>query len=321
MNTASNIIQFVPGNTGTSSKTVASNKKRGFALIYKSLKDTPFYKNPERKSLWLHLLLEAAYEECTDSFNGHQVTLQRGQLIGSVNLWAEACGISYDSARRSIEYFEAEGMISVQTKKGKSGFTLVKLVNFESYQDSKKHENSADYDANHKTDYNADYKSLSDNGFHGTSADYHADLNADYHAEALNNINNKPPIVPHDLQSADAELPDADTQKTKRAPAIDYQAFADVYNDVLGDRLPRCEVMNDKRKRALKKFLPQLKQPTTDCFGAYLTAFAHTARPFYFGDNDRGWRASFDFMLRQDTLTATKEGSISDSRNLEEDDE
>ena len=72
--------------------------------------------------------------------------------------------------------------------------------------------------------------------------------------------------------------------------------------------------MSDKRKRALKKLLPLLKAPTLECFSAYLSAFAHTARPFYFGDNDRGWRASFDFVLRQDTLTATKEGSIADSR-------
>ena len=310
------VIPFRPREV---KENIVRNKKRGFTLVYKSLKDAPFYKNLERKSLWLHLLLEAAYEECTDSFNGHQITLQRGQLIGSVNLWAEACGISYDSARRSIEYFEAEGMISVQAKKGKSGFTLIKLVNFESYQDVKKPENSADYDANHKTDYDADYKSLSDNGFHGASADYDANHKTDYDAEALNNINNKPPIVPHDLQSADAELPDADTPKTKRSTAINYQAFADVYNEILGDRLPTCAVMNDKRKRALKKLLTMLKAPTLDCFSAYLNAFAHTARPFYFGDNDRGWRASFDFMLRQDTLTATKEGSIADSRSLEDD--
>ena len=134
------------------------------------------------------------------------------------------------------------------------------------------------------------------------------------------------PIVPcGDEQSADAELPDSDGKKktsSANKPGINYQAFADVYNEILGDRLPTCAVMNDKRKRALKKLLTMLKAPTLDCFSAYLNAFAHTARPFYFGDNDRGWRASFDFVIRQDTLTATKEGSIADNRfNAEGDDE
>ena len=132
------VIQFRPKEVKES---IVSNKKRGFTLVYKSLKDAPFYKNLERKSLWLHLLLQAAYDECRDSFNGNVITLQRGQLLGSVQTWANDCGVGYDSARRSIEYFESEGMITTFTKKGKSGFTVVTIANFESYQDAKKQEN------------------------------------------------------------------------------------------------------------------------------------------------------------------------------------
>lgn len=144
--------------------------------------------------------------------------------------------------------------------------------------------------------------------------------------DTLKDKKDNTPIVPFgDSQSAGAELPDAGDKKkssTAKQPVINYQAFADSYNEILGDRLPTCAVMSDKRKRALKKLLPLLKAPTLECFSAYLNAFAHTARPFYFGDNDRGWRASFDFVLRQDTLTATKEGSIADSRlEIEGDDE
>ncbi len=144
--------------------------------------------------------------------------------------------------------------------------------------------------------------------------------------DTLKDKKDNTPIAPFgDSQSADAELPDAGDKKkssTAKQPVVNYQAFADSYNEILGDRLPTCAVMSDKRKRALKKLLPLLKAPTLECFSAYLNAFAHTARPFYFGDNDRGWRASFDFVLRQDTLTATKEGSIADSRlEIEGDDE
>ena len=136
--------------------------------------------------------------------------------------------------------------------------------------------------------------------------------------DTLKDNKDNTPISPEgDAQSAVAELPDTGDKKKSspaKQPVINFQAFADSYNEILGDRLPICAVMSDKRKRALKKLLPLLKAPTLECFSAYLNAFAHTARPFYFGDNDRGWRASFDFVIRQDTLTATKEGSIADSR-------
>ena len=141
--------------------------------------------------------------------------------------------------------------------------------------------------------------------------------------DTLKDKKDNTPIVPFgDSQSADAELPVAETKKPakKKSPHIDYQAFADAYNDALGDRLPNCAVMNDKRKRALKKLLGLLREPTVECFAAYLRGFAKRAGPFYFGDNDRGWMASLDYLLREDTLTKTREGSLLGSFS-EEDDE
>lgn len=131
--------------------------------------------------------------------------------------------------------------------------------------------------------------------------------------DTLKDNKEKTPLPPcGGSQSADAELPAAEHKKTirKKSPAIDYQAFADAYNETLGDQLPNCAVMNDKRKRALKKLLGLLREPTVECFTAYLRGFAKRAGPFYFGDNDRGWMASIDYLLREDTLTKTKEGSL-----------
>ena len=131
--------------------------------------------------------------------------------------------------------------------------------------------------------------------------------------DTLKDNKEKTPLPPcGGSQSADAELPAAEHKKTirKKSPAIDYQAFADAYNETLGDQLPNCAVMNDKRKRALKKLLGLLREPTVECFTAYLRGFAKRAGPFYFGDNDLGWMASIDYLLCEDTLTKTKEGSL-----------
>ena len=95
---------------------VADNRRSGFVLLYKSLKEVPFYRDPVRKALWLHLLLEAAHERCEVSFNGNRLLIQRGQVVGSARSLGEACGISEDSARRSLDAFEQEGMISRSSK-------------------------------------------------------------------------------------------------------------------------------------------------------------------------------------------------------------
>ncbi|MCX9065095.1 replication protein [Citrobacter portucalensis] len=96
----------------------------------------------------------------------------------------------------------------------------------------------------------------------------------------------------------------------QKKPAIDYQAVLSAYNSTLGDRLPQAEALNDKRRRSIKRLLSELKEPTVEAIENYFSAFSRTAKPFYFGDNDTGWRASFDYLLRSDTLVKTREGSL-----------
>lgn len=91
---------------------------------------------------------------------------------------------------------------------------------------------------------------------------------------------------------------------------IDYQAIADAYNEALGDKLPACKALNEKRKRAIKKLLAELSEPTTAAAARYFSSFAKRARPFHFGENDRGWKADFDFVVRSETLLKTREGAL-----------
>ncbi|ENY7797857.1 replication protein [Citrobacter freundii] len=96
---------------------------------------------------------------------------------------------------------------------------------------------------------------------------------------------------------------------SKKTP-IDYQAVLSAYNTTLGDRLPQAEALNDKRRRAIKRLLTELKEPTVEAVENYFAAFSERAPKFYFGENDRGWRASFDYLLRSDTLLKTREEAL-----------
>lgn len=129
-------------------------------------------------------------------------------------------------------------------------------------------------------------------------------LNLREHQRHINTINTNTPLTPQG-EGAGQEKP-----VQKKSPAVEYQAVMSAYNTTLGDRLPQAEALNEKRRRAIKRLMGELKEPTIDAVTNYFATFGERAKPFYFGDNDTGWRASFDYLLRSDTLIKTREGSL-----------
>lgn len=100
----------------------------------------------------------------------------------------------------------------------------------------------------------------------------------------------------------------------------DYIGIAQAYNDALdltGVALPRIadpSNLSDKRKRAVKKLSEVFKKRFGDggasALGEYFADFMRSAREFYFGENNRGWKADFDFLLRENTLDKVLEGNL-----------
>lgn len=189
---------------------VADNRRSGFVLLYKSLKEVPFYRDPVRKALWLHLLLEAAHERCEVSFNGNRLLIQRGQVVGSARSLGEACGISEDSARRSLDAFEQEWMISRSSKQGTRGYTLVTLLNYDPYQRGVSEHIGAEF--------RAELQPASKQGTEVVSQSDGAELGAEYHAEDLNKINNK---TNKDLKDSSSQLADATFDQQGEGTAIE----------------------------------------------------------------------------------------------------
>jgi phage replication O-like protein O len=129
-------------------------------------------------------------------------------------------------------------------------------------------------------------------------------LNSGEHQRHINTINTNTPQPP------EGECVGQDEKPVSKKTPIDYQAVLSAYNTTLGDRLPQAEALNDKRRRAIKRLLTELKEPTVEAVENYFAAFAERAPKFYFGENDRGWRASFDYLLRSDTLLKTREKAL-----------
>ncbi|MGP1572964.1 DNA replication protein [Aggregatibacter segnis] len=121
-------------------------------------------------------------------------------------------------------------------------------------------------------------------------------------------LNTNTPLTPQGEDS-----PNGKSKNNHIAEKIDYQAIADAWNQVnenSGGQLPFVEKINNDRKRDIKKFLGELSKPTLECVRNYFEAFFAAAKPHHFGENDRGWRANFDFAIKPKQVLRVREGAL-----------
>lgn len=138
-------------------------------------------------------------------------------------------------------------------------------------------------------------------------------------------INNNP--LPLNGESANAEhtevggadKPHAD--KKQNSIKVNYSAVAETYNDLvkkLNSNLPLIanpSQLSDKRKKAIKKLAQvfikrfEIESDVESALGEYFKDFLKSATNFYFGENNRGWKADFEYILRETTLDKVLEGN------------
>ncbi|PLR40747.1 DNA replication protein [Chimaeribacter californicus] len=121
------------------------------------------------------------------------------------------------------------------------------------------------------------------------------------------NIQKKKENTPNPLTGVGAQQVKPERRKPTR---IDYGACMSAYNEIVGDKLPHAVELSDERKRKMKTLVTSLATPTAEGFRAYVNAFMQQARPFHFGDNDREWVATLDYLLQRKTLTKVREGTL-----------
>lgn len=115
------------------------------------------------------------------------------------------------------------------------------------------------------------------------------------------------PLTPHEVKGGESVKP----TKRKSTP-INYDEYLNAYNEEVGDRLPHAVEANEKRKTRIRKIIKNLATSNVDGWRAYVRAFVRMAKPFYFGENDTGWTADIDYLLRETTLTGVREGKFAD---------
>lgn len=104
----------------------------------------------------------------------------------------------------------------------------------------------------------------------------------------------------------DGYLADAEAWATTESD-IDPDAVVNGYNEIFADTLPAAELDADRR-RLIARLAAHMKNKTTGTFLGYFEKFRADAPDFYFGAS--GWRASFDYLMKPETLRKTREGAL-----------
>ncbi|EGY1151754.1 replication protein [Salmonella enterica subsp. enterica] len=275
------------------------NQKQGHFSLFRSLLSKEWAKDTAKLAMWIRLIGEASYKHRTVEFSGREWNLNPGELVTTAAIMGrklrdqDGHEKSPQAVTRMINFFAREGMI---TTKGTRFGTVITITNYGQYQEISPDEPRDKPSDNNKPSNGAALK---------YSPDEPRDKPSDKQNKKVVN-NNKTPLPPNGGGNGQVK------PERRKAERIDYESFLNAYNTEVGDRLPHAVAVNEKRKRRLKKIIPQLKTPNVDGFRAYVRAFVHQAKPFYFGDNDTGWTADFDYLLREDSLTGVREGKFAD---------
>lgn len=107
----------------------------------------------------------------------------------------------------------------------------------------------------------------------------------------------------------DGYLADA-TAWSHTSADIDCGAVVDAWNEITDGRLAAAELDRD-RENAIHALLAHMSKKSVEAFRSYFSAFMTDARDFHFGGPDgTGWRASFDYLMKPETLRKVREGSL-----------
>ena len=296
------VIDFYDAKKGVN----MSNFKTGYIALSRSIRHADWAKCAIKRTLWENLLLDASYKSRTVNFKGADWNLSRGQLVTTREILAnqiEIGGKPVNSTiiRRALEFFENQGMIS---KSGNRLGTVITIINYDAYQ-SYFGDQRNDQSNDQKIDQPKDQYQASNINVLDAVSDQRNDQSND---QKIDQQNNK--VLEQESNNKNNMSSDDDQSAPKNKNSIDFDLVMDAYNDAVENRLPKVSKMTTARKNAVKKLLKELEQPTFQNLAGYFYDFVDNAKPFYFGENDRGWRADFDYIVRLTTYLKFIEGSL-----------
>lgn len=129
------------------------NPNGGYIRLYRSLIDWKFYGDPIAMALWVHILLEANWQE--KWWRGIQI--DRGSFITSEVKLAEELQISRNTVRKWLKRFESDGQISIEST---NKFTRINVINYSNFQDQEaEREHQDEHQSEQQSEHQGEHQS------------------------------------------------------------------------------------------------------------------------------------------------------------------
>jgi len=116
---------------------VDTTPESGYIKAYRRLQEESFYQCPIRKSIWLHLLLNATHKPFVTKLGAKSVLLKPGQLIAGRKQILQQCfdqrfvKVTEEHVRGALNFFKNEGMIEIETSRTGSIISIVKWAKYQ----------------------------------------------------------------------------------------------------------------------------------------------------------------------------------------------
>jgi hypothetical protein len=97
---------------------------------------------------------------------------------------------------------------------------------------------------------------------------------------------------------------------------VSVEQVVEIYNEVVGGILPVVKTINKKRRGAISQRIKEDPDRKTAVWWRGFFQYV-VARPFLCGDNNRNWRADFDWLTGPENIVKTVEGRYEGLGNSE----
>lgn len=242
----------------------------GFILIRKKITEWGWYTDVPCKTLFLHCIIKANYED--KEFMGSMV--KRGEFITSVSHLAVETGLSVQQVRTAIKKLKKTGELTI---KSHNKYTAISIVKYNDYQELQ------------QTDNNQATNNQQSSNKQSTTTNEVNEVNK----VNEENISMSPQSVVDDLNSAKKNVP--------------YAKIKNLWNEIFQDTaISKCDKVTEKRKAAIRQ---RWYNGTGQDLNNWENAFSKIKQSdFLMGNNDKDWQASFDWVIRPDSITKIMEG-------------
>lgn len=254
----------------------------GWLKLFYRFKEWEWYDDTNMVRMFIHLLLSANYKP----LNWRGKTIPRGSLITSRAKLAEQTNLSEREVRTCLTRLKTTNEIAIETT---NNFSIITITNYERYQDDSN-------DVDQRNDLPNDQRATNER----PANDQRATTSKEYKKERKEEVKN---ILPPSLRSGGS----SDLQSNPEAVRLNEEKFIEFFNaemDAQGAIIPRIKSLGKQRRTHLEA---RCREHGKDALAQMVRKAARSN--FLNGQNKRGWRANFDWLILPTNFPKVIEGT------------